>query len=146
MSTEQVTEIALAINRVMKLDAQDQSSMLEVIADYFTLPTLDDEPEFDEDNFDELDDYDGDSSGFITSNLADRTMRELSEQNAAGKKTQNTINKSTYNYNRSPQYLASLEDDGVYLMDEGHRTDDGGHDGMGVMRITVGNVKREAIL
>ena len=87
MSTKQATEIALAINRVMKLDAQDQLSMQEVITDYFTLPTLDDEPEFDEDNFDELDDYDGDSSSFITSNLADRTMRELSEQNAAGKKT-----------------------------------------------------------
>ena len=29
----------------MKLDAQDQSSMLEVISDYFTLPTLDDELE-----------------------------------------------------------------------------------------------------
>ena len=37
--------------------------------------------EFDEDNFDEVDDNDGDSSSFITSNLADRTMRELSEQN-----------------------------------------------------------------
>ena len=47
MSTEHATEIALAINRVMKLDAQDQSSMLEVIADYFTLPTLDDELELD---------------------------------------------------------------------------------------------------
>ena len=97
--------LALAINRVMKLDAQDQSSMLEVIADYFTLPTLDDELELDEDNFDELDNYDGNSSGFITSNLADRTMRELSEQNAAGKKTQNTISKLTYNCNRSPQYI-----------------------------------------
>ena len=54
MSTEQVTEIALAINRVLKQDAQDQSSMLEVIEDNFTLPTLDDELEFDEDNFDDL--------------------------------------------------------------------------------------------
>ena len=34
-----------------------------------------------------MDDYDGDSSSFITSNMADRIMRELSEQNAAGKKT-----------------------------------------------------------
>ena len=42
--------------------------------------------------------------------------------------------------------LASLDDDGVYLLDEGHHTDDGGHDGMGVMRIIVGNVMREVIL
>ena len=38
MSTEQATEIALTINRVMKLDAQDQSYMLELITDNFTLP------------------------------------------------------------------------------------------------------------
>ena len=38
MSMEQATEIALTINRVMKLDAQDQSYMLELITDYFTLP------------------------------------------------------------------------------------------------------------
>ena len=44
-------------------------------------------PQFVEDNFDEVDDCDGDSSSFITSNMADRTTRELSEQNAAGKKT-----------------------------------------------------------
>ena len=44
-------------------------------------------PQFVEDNFDEVDDYDGDSSSFITSNMADRTMRKLSEQNAAGKNT-----------------------------------------------------------
>ena len=44
MSAEQAKEIALAINLVIKLAVQDQSSMLEVIADYFTLPTLDDEP------------------------------------------------------------------------------------------------------
>ena len=40
MSAEQATEIALAINLVIKLAAQDQSSILEVIADYFTLPSL----------------------------------------------------------------------------------------------------------
>ena len=61
-------------------------------------PQSDDEPppppKFVENNFDEVDDYDGDSSNydgdsscFITSNMADRTMRKLSEQNAAGKKT-----------------------------------------------------------
>ena len=77
----------MAINLVVKLAPQDQSSMLEVIADYFTLPSLMMSPEFVEDNFDEVDDYDGDSSSFITSNMVDRTMRELSEQNAAGKKT-----------------------------------------------------------
>ena len=51
-------------------------------------------PQFVEDNFDEVDDYggdssnyDGDSGSFITSNMADRTMRKLSEQNAACKKT-----------------------------------------------------------
>ena len=87
MSAEQATEIALAINLVIKLAAQDQSFTLEVIADYFTLPSLMMSPEFVEDNFDEVDDYDGDSSSFITSNMADRTMRKLSEQNAAGKKT-----------------------------------------------------------
>ena len=27
--------------------------------------------------------------------------------------------------------MASLDDDGVYLLDEGHHTDDGGHDGDG---------------
>ena len=49
-------------------------------------------PKFVEDNFDEVDDYDDDSSSFNTSNMVDRTMRELSEQNAAGKKTyKNTI-------------------------------------------------------
>ena len=85
MSAEQATEIALAINLVIKLAAQDQSSMLEVIADDFTLPSLMMSPEFVEDNFDEVDNYDGDSSSFITSNMAD--MRKLSEQNAAGKKT-----------------------------------------------------------
>ena len=37
MSMEQATEIALTINRVMKLDAQDQLYMLELITDYFTL-------------------------------------------------------------------------------------------------------------
>ena len=42
--------------------------------------------------------------------------------------------------------LASLDDDGVYLLDEGNHTDNGGHDGDGVMRIIMGNVKREAIL
>ena len=57
MSAEQATEIALAINLVIKLAAQDQSSMLEVMADYFTLPTLMMSPEFVEDNFDEVDDY-----------------------------------------------------------------------------------------
>ena len=62
-------------------------STLEIIADYFNLPTLMMSPEFVEDNFDEVDDYDGDSSSLITSNMADRTMRKLSEQNAAGKKT-----------------------------------------------------------
>ena len=87
MSAEQATEIALAINLVIKLAAQDQSSILEVIADYFTLPSLMMSPEFVEDNFDEVDDYEGDSSSFNTSNMADRTMRKLSEQNAAGKKT-----------------------------------------------------------
>ena len=87
MSAEQATEIALAINLVIKLAAQDQSSILEVITDYFTVPTLMMSPEFVEDNFDELDDYDGDSGSFITSNMADRTMRKLSEHNAAGKKT-----------------------------------------------------------
>ena len=87
MSAEQATEIALAINLVIRLAAQDQSSMLEVIADYFTLPTLMMSPDFVEDNFDEVDDCDGGSSSFIISNMADRTMRELSEPNAAGKKT-----------------------------------------------------------
>ena len=44
--------------------------------------------------------------------------------------------------------LASLDDDGVYFLDEGHHTDDGGQVmmGMGVMKIIVGNVMREAIL
>ena len=128
MSAEQATEIALAINLVIKLAAQDQSFTLEVIADYFTLPSLMMSPEFVEDNFDKVDDYDGDSSSFITSNMADRTMRKLSEQNAAGKKT--------YKYNKlliitigHQNTLASLEDDGVYVLDEGHHTDDGGHDG-----------------
>ena len=65
--------------------------MLEVIADYFTLPSLmmsppppPPPPKFVEDNFEEVDDYDGDSSSFITSNMTDRTMRKLGEQNAAG--------------------------------------------------------------
>ena len=40
MSSEQATEIALPINLVIKLAAQDLSSLLEVIADYFTLSTL----------------------------------------------------------------------------------------------------------
>ena len=40
MSAEHATEIALAINLVIKLAAQDQSSILEVIADYFTLPMM----------------------------------------------------------------------------------------------------------
>ena len=40
MSAEQATEIALAINLVVKLAAHDQSSILEVIADYFTPPSL----------------------------------------------------------------------------------------------------------
>ena len=74
MSTEQAAEITLAINRDMKLDPQDQLSMLEVITDYFTLAILDNELEKDEENFDELDNYDGDSSSFITSDPADTTM------------------------------------------------------------------------
>ena len=87
MPAEQATEIALAINLVIKLAAKDQSSMLKVIADNFTLPTLMMSPEFVEDNFYEVDDYDGDSGSCITSNMADRTMRKLSELNSAGKKT-----------------------------------------------------------
>ena len=45
MFTGKAIEIALAINRVMRLDAQVQSSMLEVITDYTTLATLDNEHE-----------------------------------------------------------------------------------------------------
>ena len=63
MSTEEATEIALAFNPVMILDESDQS---------FTLPTLDEEFELEEENFDgELDNYDGDSRSFITSDSAD---------------------------------------------------------------------------
>ena len=95
MSAEQTTEIALAINLVIKLAAQDQSSILEVIAHYFTLPSLMMSPPSllkiiltEVDDYDgDSSNYDGDSSSFITSNMADRTMRKLSEQNAAGKKT-----------------------------------------------------------
>ena len=43
MSTEQAIEIALANNRVTKLDAHDQ--LFEEKTDYFTLPTLDNELE-----------------------------------------------------------------------------------------------------
>ncbi len=41
--------------------------MLEVITDYFTLPTLDNKLELEEENFDDLDNYDGDFSSFFTS-------------------------------------------------------------------------------
>ena len=85
-----------------KTGCSGQASILEVIAADFTLPSLimssppppPPPPQFVEDNFEEVDDYDGDSSNydgdsssFITSNMADRTIRKLSEQNAAGKKT-----------------------------------------------------------
>ena len=82
----------------------DQSSMVEVITDYFTLPTLDNELE--------LEDFETWTTMMVTSvasllqTLADRTMRELSELNAAGKKnTISRILKKNYNINN---YLTTL--------------------------------------
>ena len=111
MSAEQATEIALAINLVIKLAAQDQSSILEVIADYFTLPSLmmspPPPPKFVEDNFDEVDDYDGDSSRIHW--------------------------QASMRIGLTSWMKVTIEMMGVMM-------------GMGVMRIIVGNVMREAIL
>ena len=61
--------------------------MLEVITDYFTLPTLDNELELEEENFETWTTMMVSSVASLLQTLADRTMNELSEQNAAGKKT-----------------------------------------------------------
>ncbi len=61
--------------------------MLEVITDYFTLPTLDNELELEEENFETWTTMMATSVASLLQTLAGRTMRELSEQNAAGEKT-----------------------------------------------------------
>ena len=57
-------------------------------------------------------------------------MRELSEQNAAKTYKIQLVNLLIITIGHH-NTLASLDDDGVYLMDEGHHTDNGGHDGDG---------------
>ena len=56
MSHAKASEVATAVNRVMHLDPEDQSAMLEVISDYFTDP----DPNFNDPDFDdysEVDEY-----------------------------------------------------------------------------------------
>ena len=35
------SEVATAVNRIMRLDSSDQEALLDVISDYFTNPTYD---------------------------------------------------------------------------------------------------------